>query len=168
MLLKRTYSLGILMIVCTHFSPAAQTAQKVNKLVTIGGGLFDCLREQNRGVAQAELRFAKHLLGYLRPQATLILPEFKGLFFGAGLGFEFYVNRHLVITPSFEPGLYYRGRAKNLGHFVEFRTCIDMAYEGNAGWRLGVQFYHLSHAHLGKHNPGAEVALIYIGIPISL
>lgn len=118
------------------------------------------------GVFQLEYKDKNCFLRYLRPQVTLVVPEMNGVFIGAGLGVDFYLCEYLVFTPSFEPGLYYQGNSRNLGHPIEFRSAVELAYENDNGLRLGAQFYHISNASLGHHNPGANALIFFFGLPL--
>ncbi|MSP41963.1 MAG: acyloxyacyl hydrolase [Alphaproteobacteria bacterium] len=69
----------------------------------------------------------------------------------------------IYVTPSFAPGLYYRGNGSDLHHTVEFRSQIEITYRFPNGHRFGASFNHISNANLGNDNPGVEsAALTYI------
>ena len=135
-------------------------------LITVGSGLFYGGPRHSGGVFQLEYKAQRCFLRYFRPQVTLVAPEMKGAFLGGGLGVDFYLSDHLVFTPSFEPGLYYQGNSRNLGHPIEFRSAVELAYEMDSGLRLGAQFYHISNASLGHHNPGANALIFFLGLPL--
>jgi hypothetical protein len=69
---------------------------------------------------------------------------------------EVWLAPRWLLTPSFAAGAYSVGRDTNLGHDVEFRSALELAYRLGDGARLGVAFYHLSNAGLGRLNPGSE------------
>jgi lipid A 3-O-deacylase len=139
---------------------------KKPSLLTVGGGRLFAGPHHSGGVAQIEYRASRHYFSILRPQASLIFPEFSGLFLGVGIGIDWYCTRHIVLTPSFEPGVYRQGRSRNLGCPIEFRSSIEIAYETTNGTRLGLQFFHLSNASLGKHNPGMNALIAYWAFPL--
>ena len=44
--------------------------------------------------------------------------------------------------------------AKELGHVIEFRSGLDIAYRKKNGGRIGAEVHHLSNASLDENNPG--------------
>ena len=70
------------------------------------------------------------------------------------------------MLPSFAAGLYEDGDGKDLGHTVEFRSAIDLAYRFDNRSRLGLSFYHLSNAHLADSNQGTEVLSLIYSVPL--
>lgn len=157
----------LLTVTCLHFPTLFADGRSY---VTLGGGsIFDCHSHRLGSCAQVEYLFPNPCTGLfrmIRPQAVLILPKFKSVFAGFGIGFEMKMLRHIVIAPSFMPGLYIKGSGRNLGYPIEFRSCFDLAYEWNCGWRLGVQVFHISNASLGRRNPGMNVHLLVLSIPL--
>lgn len=136
-------------------------------LFAAGGGYLDA-GSHSGGLFQVEYRFGKYYLFHIRPQATLILPTLGSVFFGIGLGVELYMTKNLLFTPSFSPGLYYKGCGRDLGYPLEFRESIEMAYEWQNKARLGFQFYHISNASLSDRNPGANALTLFLAIPFCL
>ena len=83
-----------------------------------------------------------------------------------GISFDLFFGRRIVLTPSFAAGYYHEGNGRDLGHEVEFRSGVELAYRFDDRTRLGVLFYHLSNAGLGDHNPGTEVLSLSYSIPL--
>ena len=54
-----------------------------------------------------------------------------------------------------------------LGHIVEFRSGLDLAYRKENGGRIGVEVHHLSNASLDENNPGTETFLFTYSIPLN-
>lgn len=85
----------------------------------------------------------------------------------AGVSVEAPVGRHLSLRGSFAPGYYTPGRAgKDLGSALEFRSGLEVAVRLSGGWRVGVEYYHLSNAGLGRINPGQESLVLTLAIPV--
>ena len=80
---------------------------------------------------------------------------------------DLYLTNKIVVTPSFAPGLYERGDGKDLGHAIEFRSGLDLAYRRKNGARIGAEFHHLSNASLDENNPGAETFLFTYSISLN-
>lgn len=135
--------------------------------LVVGGGYFDANEKYSGGLFQLEYRFGCFWFCAVRPQVVLITPEFRSFFIGAGIGAEFHATRNILLIPSFTPGLYFKGNGRDLGYPIEFRSSIEAAYEWTNKWRLGGQFYHISNASLGHHNPGANAIVLFVAIPFS-
>ena len=90
-----------------------------------------------------------------------------GALYGVGgILADVYLGRHIVLTPSLGVGAYSKGDGKDLGHTVEFRSQIELAYRFDNLTRIGIAFSHISNASLGDTNPGAEVINLYYALPI--
>lgn len=165
MRLIHLFLLLVLAVVFESFSFAPP--RNKGPLLTVGSGFYYGGPHHSGTVFQLEYKAERRFLRYCRPQLTLAIPEMQGVFLGAGFGVDFYLCEHLVFTPSFEPGLYYQGKSRNLGHPIEFRSAVELAYEKDSGLRLGTQFYHISNASLGHHNPGANALVFFCGLPLS-
>lgn len=85
----------------------------------------------------------------------------------AGFVTDFYFGRRIVVTPSIAAGLYHNGDGKDLGHVVEFRSSIELAYRFDNRSRLGISFYHLSNASLSEDNQGTEILSLNYSIPLN-
>jgi lipid A 3-O-deacylase len=155
-------SLMAVFIFMTSMSKLHSTDFRVPHIV-LGGGYFDGGRHSG-GLFQLEYRFARYYCNVLRPQIIAIVPQLKSVFLGAGLGFEIKIDKFLVI-PSFSPGLYFKGKGKDLGFPVEFRSSIEASYEWNQ-IRFGIQFYHISNASLSDKNPGANALVAVLSLPL--
>lgn len=134
-------------------------------LLAVGGGYYDGGPRHSGEIYQLEYRNGRCILWRLRLQASLIFPEMRSVFFGIGAGMDFYASKHVVFTPSLTPGLYYKGSGRDLGFPIEFRSCIETAYEWGNKMRLGVQFYHISNGCLSHRNPGANALVLIWAFP---
>ena len=85
----------------------------------------------------------------------------------AGILTDVYFGRRIVLTPSFAAGLYHNGDGKDLGHIVEFRSSIELAYRFDNRSRLGLSLYHLSNASLSEDNQGTEILSLSYSIPLN-
>ncbi|MEN9654968.1 MAG: hypothetical protein RL235_1080 [Chlamydiota bacterium] len=85
----------------------------------------------------------------------------------AGLNFDFLLGGRLAFAPGFAAGYYWAGSGKNLGYPIEFRSGIELAWQFADAERIGVHFYHLSNASIGKRNPGEESLVLFYDIPVS-
>lgn len=135
-------------------------------LLSVGGGHVHAGSHHSGSFVQVEYQWGQYLWWRIRPQAILIAPEIHSLFFGLGIGFEFYFKESFVITPNFSPGLYYQGGWRNLGLPLEFRSCLDVAYELRNKVRVGGQISHISNASISSKNPGANFFAFFVSFPL--
>jgi lipid A 3-O-deacylase len=134
----------------------------------VGGGYLDGGCNHSGGILQAEYKFGKYLWYRLRPQITLLVPEFCSFFIGAGIGWEYNLTERITLTPSFTPGFYYKGgKGRNLGFPLEFRSAIELAYSLNNKSTIGIQAYHISNAHLSNKNPGINAYVLFVSFPMT-
>jgi len=124
-------------------------------------GAFDALNSTRSAEVGFELRFAPRAFE-LRPVIGVAVTSDEGGYVLAGLRRDFDVAERWVLTPHFGLTVYDEGDGKDLGHAVEFRSGVELAYRLNDRSRLGVSFYHLSNAGLDETNPGSEsLVLVY-------
>lgn len=134
----------------------------------LGGHDF---KRQDPGALETrvELRFdrkdvLKPLLGF---SATT-----KGSLYGyVGLYYDWAFAQKWVLTPSIAVGAYNRFEGKDLGHWFELRSQIELAYVLASGLRLSVGLAHTSNARLAQlenegKNPGCEHLFFGISIPL--
>jgi hypothetical protein len=132
----------------------------------MGIGVFNIVRPHHRPWQyQVEYRWDVKFHN-IRPLASVMGNTKGSLYFCGGAGWDIFLGKHLVVTPSFAPGLYFRGQGKSLHFPIEFRSSIELAFVLPNKGRIGGQFYHISNASMGKRNPGAESLIFYYALPI--
>lgn len=162
--MKWIHSVFILCGLFTAFSLGANTKKIAPSHLMVGPGLFDVDRDHPKAMGQIEYRWEVNC-HHLRPLVSFTISTAQNFFVCGGLGYDFFLGKKLVITPSFAPGLYYRGHGKNLGFPLNFRSGIEVSVVfGNQG-RFGAQFNHISNAHMFYRNPGANSLFIFYAIP---
>lgn len=118
----------------------------------------------------AEVRLEWHgkkMFWHVRPLAGIMATSDKAFYGYAGIILDMFFGDHIVVSPSFAPGLYSDGDGKDLGHTIEFRSALEIAWRFDGGSRLGLTLYHLSNASLGDSNPGTEVLSLGYTLPLS-
>lgn len=135
--------------------------------ITLGGGYFDVYRQRDAAPEfRGEFRYGGRFLLF-KPFAGAMVTADKSFNIYAGVLIDLFFGDRWVVTPSFAPGYYDRGDGFNLGHHIEFRTALEIAYRFDNRARLGIGYSHLSNAHLSNNNPGAETAFINFSIPLT-
>jgi hypothetical protein len=98
---------------------------------------------------------------------TLLFSQYCSGYVGLGLGWEYYLTKQIVIIPSFSPGFYWKGKGRDLGCPLEFRSAIECAYEMENKMRVGFQVGHISNAHLSNRNPGLNTYVLCVALPLN-
>jgi len=87
-------------------------------------------------------------------------------FIYADLRREFWLESGWVASLSFGAGRFREGEVLQLGGDLEFQSTIGLARRLRNGWRVGTSVQHLSNGGLFDENPGTEVALLLISMPV--
>ena len=152
----------------TVLSASVWGVQKIEKPshVMVGLGCFDICSNHPR--FQYELEYRKEIEKYnLRPLIGVSGTNQGSTYIYGGLGYDIFLGSYFVLTPSFAPGLYFKGEGKDLGCALEFRSSIELSYIFKNKARLGAQFYHVSNASLGYKNPGEESLIFFYAFPLN-
>ena len=139
--------------------------------VAFGGGAFDVLPDNKKpgfgatGLALSEYRFGDVL--WIVAPFVGVLGTGKRAFYGyGGLGFDINFFDKWVVTPTAAVGYFSHGSGIDLGANCEFRTGAEFDYRFDNLTRIGVGFYHMSNAGIGKRNPGVELATFVLTVPL--
>lgn len=162
----RKLALGALVSAALSLAGAdSAVAEDDRAFIAFGAGWFDFNDNEQSVEFHAEIRTDYTLLWILNPIAGLIVNTDRAVYGYAGVQADIFLGRRFVLTPSFSVGYYDEGSSKDLGHPIEFRSAIELAYRFDNRSRLGVQFYHMSNAGLDDANPGTEVVAITYARP---
>lgn len=141
--------------------------------LSFGTGAYDLWRMKTRTWEfDAEYKFHLKCLRspnrYLnfRPLVGLMATAKGSFYIYGGLNFDLLFFDHLHFAPGFAAGYYSKGKGKDLGYPLEFRSGIELAWQFCDWHRLGVHFYHLSNASIGRRNPGEESLVLFYDIPL--
>jgi hypothetical protein len=130
----------------------------------IGPGIFDVDKNCPRALLQIEYRWQPNR-GIVRPLAAFFITTDGNFFICGGVGFDIFLGKKVVLTPSFAPGFYYHGHGKRLGFPLNFRSAAELAYVFHNKGRFGIQFNHISNARMFWKNPGADSLIFFYSIP---
>lgn len=136
--------------------------------LTFSAGWFDFNRQKDQG-AEFRLEYrSDYKLWAFKPFATFSGVTNGMTFVGAGILMDIYFGRRWVVTPSFAP-TWWRGKTDDLdlGHGLEFRSQLEIAYRFDNRSRLGLSVSHSSNAGLGDTNPGTESLMLNYSVPLS-
>lgn len=142
--------------------------------ISFAAGAYDFLREKHRTWEfEAEYKFHLRCLKspnrYLefRPLAGIMSTVLGSGYLYLGINFDLLFFDHILFAPGFAAGYYWKGHGKNLGYPLEFRSGVELAWQFSDWRRLGIHFYHISNASIGKRNPGEESLVLFYDIPLS-
>ena len=156
------------------FSTLSLFAERTPDYFTVGLGAYDFHRDKRRAVEMdLEYNFHPKWLGSpfrfleFRPLFGLMATAKGSGYLYVGLNLDLLFWDHLLISPGLAGGYYWQGSGKDLGYPIEFRSGVELAWQFSDWRRLGIHFYHLSNASLGRKNPGEESLILFYDIPIS-
>jgi lipid A 3-O-deacylase len=127
-------------------------------------GIFDHASEPFR--FSVEYRWRPFGRWALAPGLGVTVAEGGANFAYGDLHKDFWLGRQWLLTASFGAGLFHDGGGVHLGNELEFQSGLEISRMFRDRFRIGVAFYHLSNGGLGHKNPGTEVAVLLVGIPI--
>ena len=140
------------------------TAQAGMNYLGLGAGAAGVL--DDRSVAFGVLEFRPAQKGHKFGTWMSLHVAEREHYFAAGLLFDWKLSKHLRLTPSFGVGLYSDNQGMELGSALEFRSGIELGYVFKNRWRLGAEFAHVSNGGIDSTNPGAELAMLTILLPV--
>ena len=103
--------------------------------------------------------FRNSFLGKLSPITGGWITDNNSVYLYTGAQVEYNIGL-VKITPSFAPGYYNSGDAKDLGSPLEFKSEIQMSLDLSDTTEFGMSYNHVSNATLGDKNPGANSYMI--------
>lgn len=135
-------------------------------LVSLGAGVFDFHRDKYR-TAEFRVEYKWGCEFYTaRPMVGVMATAEGSFYLYSGFGLDWVLKDRIFISPNFAAGYYNKGGGKDLYFPLEFRSGIEVGLVFCNQSRLGVHFYHISNASLGKRNPGEESLVLFYSIPI--
>lgn len=126
--------------------------------IQVGAGVPGILDDARGAMGMLTLRFDAGGSS-VRPMAG-VLGASQGQAFVFGGVFRDVELGRWVVTPMLSAGAYEKGRGRDLGSRLQFRSALEVAWRFRGGERVGVQVAHLSNAGLGWRNPGQERLLV--------
>jgi lipid A 3-O-deacylase len=158
----------LLIGVAALFVATAPAVAEEPAFISIGAGYYDLFDDQSAGEARLEYRFSEtQKLFFFTPFVGVTATTDAATYGYAGVGIDIFFGKRWVATPNFAVGLYGDGDGKDLGHAVEFRSGLEVAYRFDNYSRLGLSFTHISNAGLGERNPGVESLVVVYSMPFN-
>ena len=135
--------------------------------LSLSVGAFDV--NDDMTAAEFRLEYRSKLEWWIFRPFTGIMGNSDGGFYGyGGILLDIFFGRRFVLTPSFAIGAYDRGSGKDLGHSIEFRSQIELAYRFDDRSRLAISLNHMSNASIDEVNPGTESLMLTYALPFEI
>lgn len=156
--------LTLMLCLLTHV-PAAKATPYFSTYV----GAFDVFNEEGPSatVYGIEYRHSSIYRG-LRPMIGVEGNNDGATYGYAGFLWDVPLSDHLIVSPNTAIGAYRQGSSKDLGYGLEFKSGVEVAYQFDAGYRIGAAINHISNASLGDSNPGVEQVVAVFSYPLNL
>jgi lipid A 3-O-deacylase len=155
---------AVIILIAASF---ANTHENDPSFITLAGGWFDFNRKHDEG-AEFRLEYRSNKKIWLfKPFVTSAVASNGMTFVGAGVLVDIYLGPNWVVTPSFAV-TWWQSKTKDLdlGHPIEFRSQMELAYRFKTRSRLGLSISHYSNAKLAKKNPGTEALMLNYSSPV--
>ena len=135
--------------------------------VSLGLGYYDINQRTDQAIDfRLEYRHGEKLWIF-KPWVGIEGTSDGAVYGAAGILLDVFFGRRVVITGSFGAGYYAEGGGTDLGHEIEFRSQLEIAYRFDDRSRLGLAFSHISNASIADINPGVEILTLYYSIPLT-
>ncbi len=164
---RRAFAFGLFLALAAVAGAPGRAGAEDPSFVSLGLGYYDINRQTNEAVDfRLEYRHGEKLWIF-KPWVGIEGTSDGAVYGAAGILVDVFFGRRVVVTGSFGGGYYEEGSGKDLGHELEFRSQIEVAYRFDDRSRLGLAFSHISNASIGDTNPGVEVLNLYYSIPLT-
>ncbi len=100
------------------------------------------------------------------PGAGLVAGDDDSRYVYANLSRDFPLGYDWTATISFGAGHFRDGSEVQLGHPLIFQSGIELGRWIERRWRIGLAFDHLSNGGLSEHNPGTEMLVLRVSMPL--
>ncbi len=141
-------------------------AQDKTDFLSFSIGYYDVFDDEEAVDFRLEYRPDHTYFWSVKPWAGVEFTSDASFWAGGGFLANIKIDDRLYLIPSIGAGLYTQGSSDlDLGHPLEFRTQLELAYEFEGSDRLGISLSHMSNASLDDHNPGVESVNLYYHIP---
>ncbi len=161
------FAFGLLLVLAAVAGAPGRARADDPAFASLGLGYYDINRRTDEAVDfRLEYRHGGKLWIF-KPWVGVEGTSDGAVYAAAGILVDVFLGRRVVVTGSLGADYYEEGDGKDLGHEIEFRSQIEIAYRFDDRARLGLAFSHISNASLGDINPGVEILNLYYSIPLT-
>lgn len=127
-------------------------------------GLADEVRQPERyGI---EYRFAGKTKWQLVPAIGVSATESGASYAYTDVRLDLWLSNRWLMIPSFGLGWFQESDELPLGHDLQFRSGLEIAYRFENDFRVGVALFHLSNGGISDQNPGTESLVFSLCVPL--
>ena len=155
-----------LAFVLVLLTAAWQANAAENTYLTFGVGKFDLLHNEASSSTEFRLEYRHpNIWHQLYPSLGLMVNTDGGVYGVLGVNYDINLTQKITLTPFTGVGIYTDNDSKDLGGPIQFRSGMELAYELDNDYRVGLNFSHMSNASLYESNPGVESLVLNVSIP---
>ncbi len=161
---KKSLFAGFLAVLLAVAHPARAGSEP--PFLALGAGAIGVIADRDKaGVFHFEYRSDLDLWK-IRPFIGGFATTDASIYGYFGFALDVFFGRRVVLRPNVAVGVYEEGDGQDLGHTIEFRSGLELAYRFDDRSRLGVAVNHLSNASIGDSNPGTEEVVLFYSVPL--
>ncbi|RCK42306.1 acyloxyacyl hydrolase [Thalassospira xiamenensis] len=135
-------------------------------LLEFSTGMVDITQDDEAAEFRLDYRFQHAMFGVLRPITGVMVTSDKAAHGYGGLAMDVLWGDHFVSSIYTSVGAYHQGDGEDLGHWIEFRSGLELGFRFDSRERLSLGIAHISNASIGDENPGTEILSLTYAIPI--
>lgn len=158
----------LLCLLCSAMTQATDQPNAHNYSISLEYGkiaFFDAEYKNNQyGI---ELTQARQNRWQLHNIYGLMFTQSDNSYLYYGLKKDWPLSRSWLLSTSLSAGLFDNNHRIDLGHSIEFRSKLELAYQWPKQHRLGLAVSHLSNSRMSSKNPGTETVNIVYTFPLS-
>lgn len=160
-------------VVCGLCAISSALAEPPPDYLSFATGVYNLLQDRWR-TWELDIEYKFHVKWLPQPNPHLVFRPLVGalatmrgtVYVYLGINFDILLGKYIVLSPGFAAGYFNKGQGRDLGYPLEFRSGVELAWIFPDLSRLGVHFYHLSNASIGRRNPGEESLVLFYDIPL--
>ena len=157
----------VLLIILLSFPISFANSNEANNRFSLYVGTFDVIDKENDdkstlfGIEHNNTDLFKDtFLGKFSPISGGFLTKKDSIYLYTGVQVEYQIGL-LKITPSFAPGYYNKGKGKDLGSALEFKSEIKLGFDIFKNIQIDYSYSHISNNDWGRINPGVNNESIF-------
>jgi hypothetical protein len=165
--------LGKLLAVCVLFGFLGTAhAQQIlgndndSGLLEFSTGMVDITQDEEAAEFRLNYRAQHAMFDVTRPIGGVMVTSEGAVHGYGGLAVDVLWGDHFVSSVYTSVGAYHQGNGEDLGHWIEFRSGLELGFRFDSHERLSLGISHISNASIGDENPGTEILSLTYSFPI--
>ncbi|MCC9620659.1 acyloxyacyl hydrolase [Thalassospira sp. MA62] len=135
-------------------------------LLEFSTGYVDITQDEEAAEFRLDYRAQKAFFDVTRPIGGVMVTSEGAVHGYGGLAVDALWGDHFVTSVYTSVGAYHQGNGEDLGHWIEFRSGLELGYRFDSHERLSLGISHISNASIGDENPGTEILSLTYSFPI--